>query len=96
METKHTPGPWSVPLPIITDAGMPFSPVVANTLIAKVYSTCFGDHAQSEANARLMAAAPELLQVARGILVEDMLQYMPDEYVSKVRAAIFKATGEAL
>ncbi len=64
MEAKHTPGPWNVPQPIITNAGLPFSPVCANTLIAKVYSTAFGDHAQSEANARLIAAAPELLEIA--------------------------------
>jgi hypothetical protein len=68
MEAKHTPGPWNVPQPIITNAGLPFSPVCANTLIAKVYSTAFGDHAQSEANARLIAAAPELLEALESFL----------------------------
>ena len=37
----------------------------------------------------------ELLEVTRGILVEDMLQYLPVVYVDKVRAAITKATGSA-
>lgn len=44
---------------------------------------------------RLIAAAPELLEVAQGILAADMLQYLPAEYVSKVRAAVAKATGHA-
>ena len=48
-----------------------------------------------EDQAELVAAAPELLEVARGIIVDDMLQYLPAEYVAKVRAAIAKATGAA-
>lgn len=41
---------------------------------------------------RLIAAAPELLDVAQSILADDMVQYLPAEYVEKVRAAIAKAT----
>lgn len=51
---------------------------------------------RSESDARLIATAPELLEVAQGILADDMLQYLPAEYVSKVRAAIAKATGEGV
>jgi hypothetical protein len=36
----------------------------------------------------------DLLDVAQAILAEDMLQYLPAEFVAKVRAAIAKATGE--
>lgn len=42
---------------------------------------------------RLIAAAPELLDVAQSILADEMVQYLPAEYVEKVRAAIAKATG---
>ena len=43
---------------------------------------------------RLIAAAPELLEVAQLILAEDLLDFLPEEYVSRVRAAIAKANGE--
>lgn len=61
MKTKYTPGPWQAH-PMEMNYGLPYTPVAANTLLAKVYSEAFGDHEQSEANARLIAAAPELLE----------------------------------
>ena len=63
METKHTPGPWKAH-PIEMNCGTPYTPVAAKTLLAKVYSEAYGNHAESEANARLIAAAPELLEAA--------------------------------
>ncbi len=64
MSTLFTPGPWSVHA-VHHGSGAPYSPIVATTLIAKVYSTAYGDEAQSQANARLMAAAPLLLEACR-------------------------------
>ncbi len=69
MAMKHTPGPWKAH-PIETNYGLPYTPVAASTLIAKVYSTAFGDHAQSEANARLIAAAPDLLEALEWLVAE--------------------------
>ena len=63
MSAKHTPGPWNAE-PMIRDHGFPYTPVMATTLIARVYSTAFGDDEQSLANAALIAAAPELLAEA--------------------------------
>ena len=37
----------------------------------------------------------ELLKVAQGILAEDMLQYLPAEYVANVRAVIASVKGGA-
>ncbi|WP_244828471.1 hypothetical protein [Caballeronia sp. TF1N1] len=55
MKTKHTPGPWNPSV----ETGFVYS--VHHCLIAEVYS---GDgHGQQSANARLIAAAPELLEV---------------------------------
>ena len=45
--------------------------------------------------AKAELAALELLDVAECILAEDMLPYLPAEYVAKVRAVIAKATGSA-
>ena len=89
MSGQHTPGPWSnkgrnqVP-------GLPHSAVVATTLIARVYSTHFGDDAQEEANADLIAAAPDLLAALIGVVkVADRATVEFDA----ARAAIAKATG---
>ena len=100
METKHTPGPWNAHS-IKKSAAPPYTPVSATTLIAQVYSTAFGDHEQSEANARLIAAAPDLLEAVKRLLpdvlwVADYWANDPDKDGDIVfaRAAIAKATGE--
>lgn len=82
---KHTPGPWNVN----DERGIDGNIYIEDALGVVAIVT-------DEANARLIAAAPELLEVAQGILADDMLQYLPAEYVSKVRAAIAKATGEGV
>lgn len=60
-----------------------------------------GDHAQSYADARLAAAAPDLLEAANGVreFVDDLPleAQRPDVFqlrVRRLRAAIAKATGE--
>lgn len=63
--TKHTPGPWEVLQKIVIGGEIPYTPVYATTLIAKVYSTKFKDYEQSFANARLIAAAPDLLEALK-------------------------------
>lgn len=64
---RHTPGPWHS-LPIMSmPGGLPWTPIIATTLIAKVYSTAYLDHEQSEANARIMAAGLRMLEVLQTI-----------------------------
>ncbi len=46
---------------------------------------------EARANAALFVAAPALLEVAKGVLADDLLQYLPAEYIAKVRAAISAA-----
>lgn len=84
----HTPGPWSAGA--FQDRGLPaYTPVSANTLLAKVYSTNYGDQAQSEANARLMAAAPDLLACARDLVDHLVFNTSPPAgLVDAFRAAI--------
>lgn len=89
-QVKHTPGPWEygeergLCREIHADNGPE---------LYAIAQTRHGDPEICEANARLIAAAPELLDVAQSILADDMVQYLPAEYVEKVRAAIAKATG---
>lgn len=67
MKTKHTPGEWM----ILISEDEPCTKIIAETdgghyVIAESYSIgneC--DLTQAEANARLIAAAPELLETLR-------------------------------
>lgn len=93
MSMEHTPGPWTNH-GRISQPGLPHSAVAAKTLIARVYSEAFGDEAQEAANARLIAAAPELLAVL--VELTDLEGPLPGNqaWYIKARAAIAKATGE--
>jgi hypothetical protein len=91
---KHSPGPWKAH-PIEKSRGLPYVPVSAETLIAKVYSKYFGDDEQAAANGRLIAAAPELLSLLRDAVDSfgPDLEGGDDEWLKFARAAIAQATG---
>ena len=88
--TQHTPGPWKA-IAAAVYAGRPLSTVVVS-----------GDHGrlsadEAEANARLIAAAPELLEACKQMLAaldqlhrEGLREYHP--IADDTRAAIAKAT----
>lgn len=88
-QVKHTPGPW-IDHSFKTEPGQMIQ-VRAGYINAR--ETELVALVAKEEDARLIAAAPELLDVAQSILADDMVQYLPAEYVEKVRAAIAKATG---
>ena len=89
---KHTPGPWSVdpdrPFLVIDDGHNPAS-------VAYIE----GDGAEAAANARLIAAAPDLLASCKMLTkaLIDLAPYDPDVAVAVIaivecgRAAIAKA-----
>lgn len=80
MSAKHTPGPW-----IVESDGSMLEVWEEETLytVARVF--------RHEQNARLIAAAPELLEACLTLIQTDDLQAAID----KARAAIAKATGSA-
>ena len=95
--TKHTPGPWVVG---------PVDDTVVTHLGAD--GTCYeiaaidGDYNDPdtwpimEANARLIAAAPELLDTLTALLeVHDAMGAGQSHAATKARVAIAKATGAA-
>lgn len=102
--SKHTPGPWAFSrwdewgdtrFYIAQADGAPYTPNYSDvaTLVAE---TCIGEKvATQEANARLIAAAPELLE-ALELLTAGIESSVSDTYIPlvKARAAIAKATGE--
>ena len=94
---RHTHGPWSTDAAGSIPAQMDASVPMMDYQVALVVSPVRGEKGQAvrEANAHLIAAAPELLEVAQLILAEDLLDFLPEEYASKVRAAVAKATGSS-
>ena len=93
MTTKHTPGPWEMRGPCEIKGN--YSVIHNGPLF---YVGDAGEPGDGEANARLAAAAPELLETLR-----ELEQAVTDEGVrgmntllSKARAIIAKATGQEI
>ena len=88
MESEHTPGPWR-PLPAMDGH------IEAKCgLIAKAYRDSIdADDLPVEANARLIAAAPEMLEALEAI-ASPLLRDIPHDVREIARAVIAKATGE--
>jgi hypothetical protein len=92
-EAKHTPGPWSVGHP--DDNGQP---VVTSAYfeIATCWHHCVASvEKQAHANARLMAAAPDMLSVVKAFVAQYPVGLNPflDEAYREALAAIAKAQG---
>ena len=90
-ETKHTPGPWQKKRNISSVAVLDNS----GGLVARLPATEWDIEKQDD-NARLIAAAPELLEVLRyieGVALANEPRDLPT-IAAKARAAIDKATGE--
>lgn len=91
MKTTHTPGPWDM----MTAGGKQY--VVGNKGnhgVAQIHGV---DETKIQANARLIAAAPELLAALEDLLAWANLSYSQNQQTIQVRdqarAAITKATN---
>ena len=82
---KHTPGPWNI------------SPPCELSPRYSVYHNGPLVYVERGEDARLIAAAPDLLELARQIVlaVEQGEGSIPTDIVNGARAAITKATGES-
>ena len=101
--SKHTPGPWKV-----ESSSKDGSRVTAIALVAWCgANSCFGvdgnqfiSAKQARANARLIAAAPELLEALKALdsafMSHTLWNGEPPVEIVQARAAIAKATGEQL
>ena len=87
---KHTPGPWNR---IKGDRNV----YSASGTVCKTPAIIGGGSAAAnwEANARLIAAAPDLLEALSEIINDGGKFVMTHETHRKARAAIAKARGEA-
>lgn len=111
MTSKHTPGPWrlSASSPNIIKQDYTYlgldeeSGVLIGSACGNDKSGFYPDEDEGRANARLISAAPELLEALEGIANHyDMDGYgekawkdLALEMADLARAAIAKATGEA-
>ena len=104
MMTKHTPGPWEAtpnggddPDPTIRYISTPDNLIAVSE---KIWWAGDWDIEQQEANARLIAAAPDLLEVVEtGLGLRDYEKEHPrvvnwPKWEAEARAAIAKAKGE--
>ena len=91
--SKHTNGPWSR---IIADGYIVKHPQIYSDTGPVANATWLGDSRLDElnANARLMAAAPDLLDVAEMVLALATIDTSP-ELIKAATAAIAKARGAA-
>jgi Ser/Thr protein kinase RdoA (MazF antagonist) len=88
MSTKHTPGPWSNDGDYIRAAAGNNRPDLVR--IAEVFAGWTQE--QTNANARLIAAAPELLAALQEILAAQSLRALRRTTTERIaRAAIAKA-----
>jgi hypothetical protein len=103
-EVKHTPGPWRVHggYGICVVPNEPIGVIGARTIVACRQEWIPGK--EQHANARLIAAAPELLEACEGLLGFIRERY-PDDFKEggkgftcphhlAIEAAIKKATGQ--
>ena len=100
-QTKHTPGPWEA----IKSDGKFFIDAERSEENGIGIAATFHDEPWAEANARLIAAAPEMLAAvieAHNVLEAAALCLTPrgsrsrlDSAIEQARAAIAKATGGA-
>jgi len=86
---KHTPAPWKV------KGTAPSLKVTANEFtVATIIATSKADAETKEANARLIAAAPELLEVCETVLSAlNSHQAYHKDMRPELRAVIAKAKG---
>lgn len=101
MQTKYTPGPWAV----VDNTAEPYGQLLVESetdgAVALCYTVERGEYAappECVANARLIAAAPDLLAVVEmvnRIWSHDQTENLhPESPAAILRAALKKAKGE--
>lgn len=91
MSTQYTPGPWRIGTP------PPNGEQTIGTLngLMVAVATTGAEMEETKANARLIAAAPELLEALQSVLDNCLDSEELCAAHAKARAAVAKATGGA-
>ena len=90
---KHTPGPWSVKGDIGTSVWA--GPLFVGKTEWDLYSNCVNNREEAQSNARLIAAAPELLAALEAARLWAVECYGSLPWLESAEAAIAKAKGES-
>ena len=95
-DTKHTPGPWHRNIP----PARKYTTIFAgrNTHVARLAVDDLTTDTELEANANLIAAAPDLLEaleLAEAIIERFKLPEMLEGSADVIRVAIAKARGQS-
>jgi hypothetical protein len=98
METKHTPGPWRT---IERDGSEGISIIGANGYTLGIVRRLVGLHApQTEANTRLMRAAPALAEALRDMLElidmtisPEQIKHLSEVEYAQARASLAQCEG---
>jgi hypothetical protein len=90
--SQHTPGPWEIDQAI--RHGFTVYSQQAGFIVGYMDEEGRYGAVESEANARLIAAAPDLLEALEELLVQREGHYSTQTAWDKARAAIAKARGE--
>jgi len=89
MRSQHTPAPWIY-------SGIKNEEKVSVTIFSGENGNLVGTITTTNANANLIAAAPDLLDALKALMVtEDMLRNPKCQVMQSARRAIAKAQGEA-
>jgi hypothetical protein len=93
----HTPGPWKTVLSASTRAVTTANEAPKQATICRLFTECVAfEPGEFEANAQIIAAAPELLQALKELCAD---KYLADpinaDRMKNARAAISKAEGNA-
>lgn len=96
--SKHTPGPWRVTEGRRIDSGRGYSTAIADVWAHGEGADDAPSTGEAEANARLLAAAPDLLEACKeAVAVANMSDEdkptLDDIDWARLRAAIAKAEG---
>jgi hypothetical protein len=96
MKTQHTPGPWAIQGGFITaHDGAGYEKAIAKIKTGRdwpLVQPAKQDEAEAAANARLIAAAPDLLAALEHAVFE--LEEKTGVYTGDFQALIKKAKGE--
>ena len=91
---KHTPGPWSYRYwSNCSDRNLLEGYSISADGHIVPMNTSEGDLYEAEANARLIAAAPELLEALKAAQKKGSRWHPADPVVQQINVAIAKATG---
>ena len=90
--TQHTPGPWAISPIRDADGALYIESPLTDARNERV--ACIFGFAEADANARLIAAAPDMLAALREAYLTLECRDGTARVTEQVRAAIAKATGE--